>query len=507
MALSAEKERMEQIERNLHEAAVQGSVTSLHSLIQEDELILDRYLAGCYAETPLHIAAMLGHLEFTKEILSKKPGLAAELDFRRSSALHLAAGNGHLDVVKALLSVNPEMCLSLDRYGRNPLHIAVIKGRVEVLRELVKAKPEATRVRVDRGETILHLCVRHYQLESLKLLVETINDHEFVNSKDYDNFNVLHLAVADKQIESIKFLIEKTAIEVNALNCNGFTALDMALACSQRSEKDMDIRDSLRSAGAVRAQDLSASSMLTRSTKPTGSSSGTTNQILTQRPKRETHDTHQSQENKWLDSKRNTLMVVASLIATMAFQAGTNPPMGVWQDDGGGNSTSTHIAGTSVMAYKYPIAYTAFLGYNTAGFLASISVILLLISGLPFRCRFFVFTLTVTMWVAIIAVAFTYTVSVAGLIPDDLLKDPTTFDYASLTEILIIEYGLAAVPTIACAALLNFLILGHIIRCIVKMVIFLINLTMWMVRSTTVRKKRREATIPTSSTMMNRATA
>ncbi|GJS75869.1 ankyrin repeat-containing domain, PGG domain protein [Tanacetum coccineum] len=27
----------------------------------------------------------------------------------------------------------------------------------------------------------------------------------------------------------------------------------------------------------------------------------------------------------WLDKKRNTLMVVASLIATMAFQAGTNP--------------------------------------------------------------------------------------------------------------------------------------------------------------------------------------
>ncbi|GJS75864.1 ribonuclease H-like domain-containing protein [Tanacetum coccineum] len=34
----------------------------------------------------------------------------------------------------------------------------------------------------------------------------------------------------------------------------------------------------------------------------------------------------------WLDRKRNSLMVAASLIATMAFQAGVNPPSGVWLD-------------------------------------------------------------------------------------------------------------------------------------------------------------------------------
>ncbi|GAV74111.1 LOW QUALITY PROTEIN: Ank_2 domain-containing protein/PGG domain-containing protein, partial [Cephalotus follicularis] len=338
----------------------------------------------------------------------------------------------HLNVVKALLSVNPEICLSLDRYGRNPLHIEVIKGRVEVLRELVKAKPKAALVRVDRGETVLHLCVSHYQLETLNLLVETINDHEFVNSKDYDSFTVLHLAVADKQIESIKFLIEKTAIEVNALNCNGFVTLDMALACSQRVKKT-DIRDCLQSAGAVRA-DLSASSiLLTKSTKPTGSSSGTTNQSSTQSPISKTHDMHQMKQSKWLESKWDTLIVVASLIATMAFQAGTNPPGGIWQDYGGDNSTSTskkHMPGTSVMAHRYLLPYTAFLSsvvgtknsrhnstlcFNTTGFLACISVILLLKSGLPFRCRFFVATLTLSIWVAIISVALTYTFSVTGL--------------------------------------------------------------------------------------------
>jgi hypothetical protein len=38
-------------------------------------------------------------------------------------------------------------------------------------------------------------------LEALKLLVETITDYGFINSKDEDGSTVLHLAVADKEIE------------------------------------------------------------------------------------------------------------------------------------------------------------------------------------------------------------------------------------------------------------------------------------------------------------------
>ncbi|KAJ0091104.1 hypothetical protein Patl1_14550 [Pistacia atlantica] len=44
--------------------------------------------------------------------------------------------------------------------------------------------------------------------------------------------------------------------------------------------------------------------------------------------------TEKSVEKKddWLKEMSNALMVVASLIATVTFQAGLNPPGGVWQD-------------------------------------------------------------------------------------------------------------------------------------------------------------------------------
>lgn len=92
-------ERTKKMQRKLHEAAVEGSVASLLRLLKEDTLALDRYIAACFPETSLHIAAMLGHLEFTAKIPSRKHQFAKELDFRRSSPPHLATANRHLEVV------------------------------------------------------------------------------------------------------------------------------------------------------------------------------------------------------------------------------------------------------------------------------------------------------------------------------------------------------------------------------------------------------------------------
>ncbi|KAL9445022.1 hypothetical protein AB3S75_018090 [Citrus x aurantiifolia] len=112
----------------------------------------------------------------SQEILRRKPEQAGELDSRKASPLHLAAAKGYLDIVLKLVSVNPEMCFARDIDGKNPLHIAAIRGNVNVLKELVK-------------------------LESLRLLVETRNDHEFVNSKDDNGNTILHLAILEKQVE------------------------------------------------------------------------------------------------------------------------------------------------------------------------------------------------------------------------------------------------------------------------------------------------------------------
>ncbi|KAJ0677274.1 putative ankyrin repeat-containing domain-containing protein [Helianthus annuus] len=147
---------------------------------------------------------MLGHVDFVNEVITRKPHLAMERDSQKRVPLHIASAKGHVEIVKLLLSANPETCLARDRDGGNPVHLAAIKGHREVVKELVQAQPHAARAMVQQ-DTILHLCVKHNQLEVLKLLVENMDDHEFINAKDADGNTILHLAVADKQVQVCVF--------------------------------------------------------------------------------------------------------------------------------------------------------------------------------------------------------------------------------------------------------------------------------------------------------------
>ncbi|KAI3711858.1 hypothetical protein L1987_70407 [Smallanthus sonchifolius] len=245
------------MERLLYEASVEGNTTVLQNLLQKDPLILDKVTLNQHDDMPLHIASMLGHIDFVNEILTRKPKLSMECDSQRRLPLHIACAKGHVEIVKVLLSVNPQTCVARDRDGRNPLHLAAVKGHCEVVKELVLAQPHAARAMVQQ-ETILHLCVKHNQLEVLKLLVETVGDHEFVNTKDADGNTILHLAVADKQIETVNFLLLYTTIEMNASNTNGETSMDL-LAQGPRDMEDQRIVRCLTLAGVV---DLEEESLL-----------------------------------------------------------------------------------------------------------------------------------------------------------------------------------------------------------------------------------------------------
>ncbi|KAM5562278.1 hypothetical protein ABKV19_017479 [Rosa sericea] len=135
----------------LYHASVEGSVSSLNTLIQNDPLLLRRVSLTTLSETPLHLSALLGHLEFSKIILTHNPRLAKELDSSRRSPLHLASAEGHKELVQVLLLAFPDACLFPDQEGRIPLHYAAMRGRVEVVKELTHAKPQSITLVVHRS--------------------------------------------------------------------------------------------------------------------------------------------------------------------------------------------------------------------------------------------------------------------------------------------------------------------------------------------------------------------
>ncbi|KAH7838984.1 hypothetical protein Vadar_033400 [Vaccinium darrowii] len=397
------------MEHSLYEAAITGNIDSLHEIIKKDELILDKFAAGCfYGPSPLHVATSKGRLHFVEELLRLQPELTEVLDSQQRSALHLASAKGHDEIVKVLVKADRKMCLVCDRGGKNPLHVAAERGRISVLQELVGTCPEAARVRVKGDATILHLCVKHNQLESLEKLLEVIQDRDFVNAKDNDGNTILHLAILHKRFEITRnvlnknIVLKKKIIDVNANNATEHTAMDIFLLVHGGSDqknldhggshqkKLEDIEDLLLEANGKRAKDLAG--------------------------------------GDWLTKKKDSLMVVASLIATMAFEAGVSPPGGVWQDDSHG-----HRAGEAVMAYNYQHSYPYFLRFNTIGFVASLSTLLLLISGFKFRNKATMWILIVSMWVAITSMAITYAFSNVVVTPK---KDRQSLSYTIKTAVI-----------------------------------------------------------------------
>ncbi|KAK3438830.1 hypothetical protein EUGRSUZ_C03379 [Eucalyptus grandis] len=172
--------------------------------------------------------------------------------------LHLASVNGYVEIARELLQLDPLACLVHDEDGRTPLHLATMKGRINIVIELVKARPEVAEHRLSHGQTALHLGVRHNRLETLKVLVEMVGDGDLVNAQDDEGNTILHLAASNKQIETVKYLLQRSEVDVNTVNRNGFSALDI-VEHFPKDFKVIELRELLVDAGALRAIRFDAS--------------------------------------------------------------------------------------------------------------------------------------------------------------------------------------------------------------------------------------------------------
>lgn len=205
----------------------------------------------------------------------------------------------------------------------------------------------------------------------------------------------------------INYLLANTRVEIGARNANGWTALDVLMQ-SPGDTRDLEIKQCLLHRSVSRSEQHTP--FLPFDTELPE------NDTTRKQPKNHKH-------TDWLGRKRNALMIVASLLATVAFQAGLSPPGGVWQGDyegipNGTKAQKPHEAGQSIMAYTLPPAYNQYMIFNTIAFLASLSIILLQVSGLPLRRRRWMWTQMVTIWIAITAQTITYFITFINMTPD-----------------------------------------------------------------------------------------
>lgn len=112
-------------------------------------------------------------------------------------------------------------------------------------------------------------------------------------------------------------------------------------------------------------------------------------------------------EIPYTQDSRNMLLVVATLITAITFQAGVSPPGGVWQDNVAG-----HVAGRAIYSSQ-KVPFHAFLLFNTL----ALSTSIVLLMSLTFNSPFFLY-----LWAAIAAMFGTYAAAVFAVAPDESVR-------------------------------------------------------------------------------------
>ena len=156
----------------LEEAAMSGDINSLYEVIQQDPRILEDVDAVPFIDTPMHIAARAGHLEFAIEIMTLKPSLALKLNQQGFSPVHIALQNNHHYMVKRLVCINMGLVRVKGREGLTPLHfVCQSEENIELLIFFLNCCPDSIEDLNVRRETALHIALRYGNFRALRVLV------------------------------------------------------------------------------------------------------------------------------------------------------------------------------------------------------------------------------------------------------------------------------------------------------------------------------------------------
>ncbi|KAM7462920.1 hypothetical protein LguiA_031041 [Lonicera macranthoides] len=320
---------------------------------------------GPNGKTALHGAAICNNRDCTRKLLEWRKALIRYEDGSSNLPLDYAAHLGFAKVVNELLRADESIGYIADRDDKNTaLFIAASAGHISVMKELISHCPSCWHMVNAKERNVLHIAIEHEQKNVIEYLLEEcpMIISSLIIEKDIDGNTPLHLlATSDCFVPK---LIQHPMADKGALNNKGFTPLDLVIYVDDKSSTTTakgKIAGELKNVGAVQNSRIA----------PTPAHAPT----LAPPPPPPPPPSVLSKDSRIDDLKKMTdnHMVVAALIATVAFTAGFTMPGGYIQS-GGENE------GMAVLSTK-SIAFQAFIISDTTALLFSTSALFMYFVG------------------------------------------------------------------------------------------------------------------------------
>ncbi|MBA0813760.1 hypothetical protein Gohar_027584, partial [Gossypium harknessii] len=109
---------------NWTQVAHSGNIDDLYELFQQDPYLLEQIDEVPFIDTPLHIAAAAGQVDFAVEMMNLKPSFATKLNPDGFTPMHIASHNHRDQLLFELLKINQELVLVKAKKGMTLLHYA-----------------------------------------------------------------------------------------------------------------------------------------------------------------------------------------------------------------------------------------------------------------------------------------------------------------------------------------------------------------------------------------------
>ncbi|PIN01276.1 26S proteasome regulatory complex, subunit PSMD10 [Handroanthus impetiginosus] len=433
----------------LHVAASEGRIAIVKKILETHPNMAQKLDKNGYS--PLHHACSRGHPEITAILLRHDPEQAFRFNRTGYAPVHLAAINGSSKVLGELLSAAPPCIKLVSTKGETVFHLTVKFDRFDAFLYLAQVlKNTSLFNQLDKnGDTCLHLAISGGRHQIAEYIIKEggagraqINYQNFRGDTAMD---LLEQAENTSSRQKLKDILEAAGAKRNSELSENVSSSDFELlSFEEPSDKDNDYIDlKIRSSSkrSTQANSDSPDEVRSQSRREVANpverilrfGEQSDQKISSQKRKNHRnrmrqykHQSDKSRKNlielyrkqhkrheiyrEALHNARETITLVGILIATITYTGGINPPGGVFQDG--------PLRGTAVAARR--TSFKVFSVCNNVALFASLCIVIVLVSILPFRRKPLMMMLMVahkTMWVAVGFMAAAYCAASVVLMP------------------------------------------------------------------------------------------